>query len=249
MRGSTFISNLRPFFLLFLAALALLLKTTPTFASDKADEYGATPFTEYGDFQDQEDEESDTRFFQYGRFFGVSLGLGFEGIDGNRGRLWQGGFPVVDFKVHYWFDFSWALDLGVTFASHFFETSAGNGGHTDVSLIRVGVNLKYYFDTKNVSAPISFANPFLSIGGGNYTKNQTSSSSGTPDSESGLGFSGGGGLEFAIRPKKSYFQVEGKMHFIQFLDTSTNIYAGPPNNIDDMTGRFYTLTGSILFTW
>src|SRR4051794_33185738 len=62
-----------------------------------------TPFTEYGEFNEEADEEADTQFFQHGRFFGVCLGLGYESVSGNRGALWQGGFPVFDFKLQYWF--------------------------------------------------------------------------------------------------------------------------------------------------
>src|SRR4051812_45090894 len=74
------------------------------------DDFSTTPFTEYGEFNNQEaEEEEDTKFFQYGRFFGLSIGFGTQGVTGNRGQLWQGGFPMVEFKLHYWFDFNIAM--------------------------------------------------------------------------------------------------------------------------------------------
>ena len=81
------------------------------------EDFSSSPFTEYGEFNEEQDEAADTKFFQYGRLFGVSLGLGFEGVTGNRGLLWQGGFPMIEMKVHYWFDFNVALDLGFANAS------------------------------------------------------------------------------------------------------------------------------------
>src|SRR5690348_7039292 len=92
-----------------IAALVLAMRPFPAFAQDQQppqgdqqqkedrtlqpeeDDYKGTPFTEYGDFNDENEEDEDTKFFQSGRFFGVSAGLGFEGATGNRGAIWQGG--------------------------------------------------------------------------------------------------------------------------------------------------------------
>src|SRR4051812_26437303 len=86
------------------------------------DDFKGSPYTDYGEFNNQEaEEEADTRFFQYGRFFGISLGLGTEQVFGNRGALWNGGFPMIELKLHYWFDFNFALALDVFSAPHFYE--------------------------------------------------------------------------------------------------------------------------------
>jgi len=243
------------FFFLLLASLALLVESQAWAApNDKTmqedEDFTPTPYTEYGEFNEDTEEEADTRFFQHGRFFGISVGLGMESADGNRGLLWEGGFPSFDLKVHYWFDFNVALTLGVMTSTHFFQTPVNGLMHVDVSMIRAGVDLKYYFDTKNLSAPISFANPFVLLGGGNYTKTETSFTAGgdiNPSSSLGLAF--GGGLEFAVKPKKLYFQLEGKMHLVNFTDTYTTDYRSHTIYLEDLTGRFYTLTGNILFTW
>ncbi len=215
------------------------------------EDFSGTPFTEYGEFNEISSEEADQKFFKFGRFFGVSLGLGFEFADGNRGALWQGGFPMVDFKVHYWFDFNFALDLGFFVANHYFDTNAQNLGHVDVNMLHLGVDLKYYFNTQNLSAPISFANPYLSIGFGSYSKTQNSATLGSSDSDTSVGVALGGGLEFALIPNKTFFEVEAKVHLVHFKDTYTTIYqavnGGP--GLQDMTGNFYTVSGNFLFTW
>lgn len=211
------------------------------------DDFSSTPFTNYGEFNEEEEEAADTRFFQYGRFFGVSIGVGYEGVSGNRGILWQNGFPMVDFKVHYWFDFHFALDLGFFTAPHFYEVQS-TGEHVDITMIWVGVDLKYYFDTSNLSAAISFANPFLLLGAGSFTKSQTSVTQGTTDSEGAFGLSAGAGLEFAVKPKKIYFQLEGKIHLATFNDTYTSAFQSTAS-IENLTGFFYTFTGNLLFTW
>jgi hypothetical protein len=210
------------------------------------EDFSGTPFTEYGEFNEGVEEEADARFFKYGRFFGVSLGLGFQFVDGFRGALWQGGFPMFDFKLHYWFDFNVALDLGFFTAQHYFDTTAQNLGHVDINMLHVGLDIKYYFDTKNLSAPISFANPYILLGAGSFSKTQNSNTQQTQDNDISMGISGGGGLEFAITPKKTYFTVEAKMHVVTFKDTYTTIYQPTLTNL---TGFFYTFSGSILFTW
>src|ERR1700722_17820359 len=108
MRASTFTSKRRslPWTIATLFLAGLFLMGSANAASkdkdkDKAntpeeDDYTNSPFTEYGEFNETEEEEEDTKFLQYGRLFGISLGVGFEAVDGNRGQLYQGGFPVVD---------------------------------------------------------------------------------------------------------------------------------------------------------
>src|SRR5688572_24009328 len=89
-------------------------KTEDRTGTPEEDDFSNTPFTEYGEFNEQDDEEAETKFFQYGRFFGVSLAAGYQGVTGNRGIVWKGGLPAIDFKVHCWFDFNTAIQLGLT---------------------------------------------------------------------------------------------------------------------------------------
>ncbi len=212
------------------------------------DDFATTPFTEYGEFNEQADEDADTKFLQFGRFFGVSLGLGVEGLTGNRGLLWNGGFPMLDFKVHYWFDFNFAIDIGIFTVTHYYETTEDLGGHVDVPLFHIGADLKYYFDTKNLSAALSFANPYVLVGVGNFSKAENSYSKGTSVTDSGFGMSAGGGLEFVLKARKTYLEIEGKAHLVSFKDTHATTFQ-TSNGIDDLTGILYTVSANLLFTW
>jgi hypothetical protein len=187
---------------------------------------------------------------QYGRLFGLSLGVGFEGATGNRGALWQSGFPATDLKVHYWFDFNVAIDLQYFTAPHFYETVRPINDRVDVTMARLGIDVKYYFDTKNLSAAISFANPYVLFGAGSFSKTETSLiQGGEPANESTLGISGGFGLEFAIRPRKTYFYFEGKISSANFKDTSTTTQKDGDPDLEDLRGLFYNLAAGFLFTW
>jgi hypothetical protein len=261
MPGSIFTSRILRFTVLA-ALLGLMVGATAARAESpppnkdsktlipEEDDFSETPFTEYGEFNEEADEAADTKFFQYGRFFGASLGIGFEGISGNRGLLWQGGFPTVDFKLHYWFDFNVALDLGFFTTKHFFEVPGGsNPGTFDVSIFYVGLAAKYYFDTKNLSAAISFANPYVKLGFGSFTKSELNPlSEDAAEVDNAISVSGGAGLEFAIKPRKVYVSVEGNVFFPRFVDTTTTRFQSS-NSLQDLEGLFYTATASILFTW
>jgi hypothetical protein len=211
------------------------------------DDFSSTPFTEYGEFSETEDEEADAKFFAHGRFFGASLGLGFEGVTGNRGVVYDGGFPVVDLKLHYWFDFNFALDMNLFFASHFYE-GGDAAGTTEVNIIHAGLDVKYYFDTKNLSAPLTFASPYLMLGFGSYTQAESNLEEGSNSTDTGLGLAVGAGLEFVISPKKAYLALEGRYHMVNFSDTFSTAFK-TSHQVDDLTGGFYTVTASVLFTW
>ena len=211
------------------------------------EDYSSTPFTNYGEFNENQDEEADSKFFQYGRFFGVNLGLGAQIVDGNRGALWQGGFPMVDFKLHYWFDFQMALDLGFFTAQQFYSTAVKGLGHVDINMVHVGVDVKYYFPTKNLSSALSFANPYFLAGAGTYSKTENSQAQASQDPDTSIGVCLGIGLEFVMNPRKAYFEIEAKGHLVVFKDTYTTTFQAA--GLQNLTGNFYTISGSILFTW
>src|SRR5438045_3135633 len=105
MPGCIFISKFISSLVIFVLWLGLLASPVWAAGTDQTlqpeeDDYSATPFTEYGEFNEEAEEATDQKFFQYGRFFGVSVGLGLDGALGNRAKLWRGGFPMIDFKLH-----------------------------------------------------------------------------------------------------------------------------------------------------
>lgn len=212
------------------------------------DDFRETPYTEYGDFDSDQDEADDARFFQYGRFFGVSLGTGFHGVTGKRGLLWQGGFPMINLRVHTWFDFNLALMLGLHTASHFYDKD-NKDNIVDVSLFSLDLHMKYYFPTQNMTAAISFASPYLTVGMMGLTKTETE-----PDADGAIvkhntiGFGAGAGVEFTVSPKKTYLFFEGMLYYAGYEDTRFTTFANS-HGISDLTGAFYTMSANILVTW
>jgi hypothetical protein len=204
---------------------------------------GSSPYLEYGDFNMNEEENEDTQFFQYGRFFALSLGLGYQSATGNRGKLYTSALPRFDARIQYWFGFNLAGDLGVFFANHSYTKDSKN---TDVKMIGYGFHLKYYFDVKNASASLTFANPFLMAGIGAMSKSETSLTSTQPGSDSTMSVDFGGGLEFPVASKRTYLTVEGLYHTQSFADVQDTDLL--PDN-SPLTGGFFSLMVHFMFVW
>jgi hypothetical protein len=255
MRGCTSISRVA--LLAFLLALPAFAAEGGSGKGSKADEpYSdeilSGPFSEYGEFDSAEDEAQDERFFQYGRFFGVGLGVGFTSATGNAGKIYQGGFPTVDFRLHYWFDFNFALSIGIQNSKHNYDIEPD--GLTDVNLMRVMFLVRYYFDTRDLSAPITFVGPHLLFGGGYFSRTDNIGS-GTGDSttgesvqaESTFGFTAGAGLELTLKPKRTFLTIDGMIHVTQFADQFDTKFQNA--GIEDRSGSWLTGTISIMWTW
>lgn len=211
----------------------------------EAEDFSETPYTNYGEFNEDEKESETQLFFQHGRFFGVSIGAGIHGATGNRGLLWKGGFPVVNVRLHYWFSFYFALQMGFTTVSHNYLNERDQ--NVDVNMVHMGVALKYYLPTQDLSAAVTFASPFLLIGAGSYKKSETIEFQDKSDEDAVFGFAAGAGVEFPIEQKSIYFVLEGQMHFPSFKDRLNSSFAD--DGIPDLTGAFYQVTGNFLFTW
>jgi hypothetical protein len=147
------------------------------------------------------------------------------------------------FRVHYWFDFQWALQIGINTVRHYFNF---NNLRTDVSFFGLGLDLKYYFDVRNASAPITFANPYLLVGLGSLSKTETSSDIGQSAPDPSFMYSLGGGLEFPISHRKTYFQLEFRYQGAdQFQDMGSQEFTP----LTDLSGGYFIVSGHVLFTW
>lgn len=220
--------------------------------TNSSDDIISGPFSEYGEFDSAEDEAQDEKFFQYGRFFGVGLGVGDTTATGNAGQIYQGGFPTVDFNLDYWFDFQFAMRLVVENSKHTYDLAPD--GLTPVNLLRVSAQVLYYFDTRDLSAAITFVGPHVILGGGFYQRTDNigagSGNSVTANSintQTAFGFNAGLGLELTLKPKKTYLQFEAVGHFVQFGDQYDQRFV--QDGIPDRSGIWITTTVGIMWTW
>ena len=203
----------------------------------------ANPFSDFVPFEDEYDVDEDERFMYFGRFFGVSLGTGFNTFTGNIGKLYNTALPIMDFRLIYFFDFRLAGSLGISSASHAF--AATQTGSVSVNLMRINADLKYYFNTKNVGAAITSASPYL-IGGVSQTfRAQTFNDLGQVQKDNALAVSAGGGVEFALKPRKTSLGFETRLHQIFFRDRYAETFAD--DGIPDTTGNMVSFTTNVTF--
>lgn len=203
----------------------------------------ANPFSDYVPFEDEYDVDEDERFMYFGRFFAISLGTGIHQFDGNMGKLYNAALPVLDFRLLYFFDFRLAGEIGVSSASHAFKTDVN--GFTEVNLFRLNADMKYYFNTQDMGAAITAANPYAVAGVSNTFRTQIFQDLVDVRKDTAFALSAGLGMEFALKPRKTSLGIEARMHQIFFKDRYDQEYL--PVGLEDTTGNMYSFITSVLF--
>lgn len=230
--------------LLFLFLSAPFLSPTTAFAQGEAQESQyQNPFADYVPFEDEYDVDEDERFMYFGRFFAIGLGTGAQTFAGNIGKLYNTALPMFHFNLLYFFDFRFAGQLHFSSASHAF--SAAPNGFVEVSLLKLGIDLKYYFDTKDLSATITAANPYVIAGVANTFRSQVFQDFGNTDKDTALTVGAGVGFEFALKPRKISLGTEFRVEQVFFKDRFSQEYI--ISGIEDTTGALFSFTTNILF--
>lgn len=230
-----------------LTLLALSLWLPLAHAADEQPQNGsqelANPFSDFVPFEDEYDVDEDERFMYFGRFFAISLGSGLHKFSGNIGKLYNTAIPVLDFRLLYFFDFRLAGQLGLSTASHAF-TAVPNGA-VEVNLMRANLDMKYYLDTKNWGAAVTMANPYLIAGVSQTFRTQVFQSLNKTEKDNAFAISGGAGMEFALKPRKTSLGIEGRMHQVYFKDRYEETYLD--SGLKDTTGNMYSMITSVIF--
>jgi hypothetical protein len=219
---------------------------------DELDEDETDPsvdvFNDFGE-PDQEFEEmaEDERFFRYGRFLSLGVGGGITEITGNRGVLYGRGTPTVKISLVYFFDFNFALGISYVTSQHAFFLDNPDVQGVEVKLDRWHFDLRYYFNTKNLSAILTTLNPYVFAGIGPWKRTEVFIDGNAENSDSAVGM--GAGIGFDIKLAKGiYFSIETRYDTVPFSDRTSDFYldkGGPA----DLAGNFITLTGSAVFSW
>jgi hypothetical protein len=203
----------------------------------------ANPFSDFVPFEDEYDIEDDERFMYFGRFFAVSLGTGMHFFGGNIGQLYNTALPVLDLRLIYFFDFRLAGQIGLSSASHAFN--AAPNGAVEVNLFRINADMKYYFDVKNAGAAITATNPYIVAGISQTFRSQVFIDHNSVEKDTAFAVSGGLGMEFVLKPRKTSLGIEGRVHQLFFSDRYSQEYL--PSGIQDLTGPMYSMITSLVF--
>lgn len=235
--------------------------TNDIFAADDDDlNIGGDIFTDFSEDIENAKVVEDERFYRFGRFFCFNASLGLTTFDGNRGIAYSNLPPTFGISFTFFKDFQTALALGLEMSRHSMYLKDKVQGWTaapgmiDVSMLRVFFGYRYYIETTNLGTAITYSNPYL-VGRMEYwyQTNKFLSQSQLPNQiGGGLGFGLGGGLEFPIELKESYWGVEFLVHTVNFFDKNTTNYTPDvPDGygFSDLGGNVYSLMVSYVFNW
>lgn len=212
----------RIFILVFLCSLF----HQHAFAQATEVDEGFDPFSDYNESEQSAEEEADINFFKNGRFLTLGLTIGYRGYtDG----FSQGYSSAVSwgFQFSYFFDLQLATSLsysladsGVDFKSFndasFTSVSENYTGNVNIQIF--SLNVKYYFNTENVTRGLAELNPYVLVGVGQYTRTYTLAQQLELVPDRPIGFSLAGGIEIPIMRHRGYLGLQGTYHFVQFPD-------------------------------
>ncbi len=215
------------FFLMFASSTVFAQNTSnkPTsylLAQNEIDD-SYDPFSDYSEFDEASDEEADINFFRHGRFLTVGFNFGLRSFTGELKSLYSSA-PTYGLFLSYFFDMRSALELGFNTGDHDFNVSNGTnrlGGNVSLTLIHL--NLKYYFNTQNLTKGLGSLNPYILGGFSQVYRTYTIEGSDVFSRESTMGMNAGAGIEVPIMRKKAFIGAQAVYRYINFRDENTPV--------------------------
>ncbi len=204
---------------LVLAFVADGMLARPALAQADPDE-AYDPFADYSEFDEASDEEADIYFFKHGRFLTAGFVLGPRIFTENMATVYGSG-PTYGVYLSYFFDLRLALMLGFLTSDHSvtINTLPSNTSYAgNVSLTALNFDLKYYFNTQNVTRGLADLNPYALGGFSQWNRAYTLQDSDGSDRDSTIGLDLGVGLEIPLMRKKGYLGLQATYHLVSFAD-------------------------------
>ncbi len=229
-------------FLWMMPNLAQAQRTYTLAQSDGDDSYD--PFADYSEFEEASDEEADINFFRNGRFFTMGFLGGMRGFTGNKTKVFSSA-PAFGLFLSYFFDLRFALQFGFTTGDHDFTVSSPTQTIVgSVSYTATSFNLKYYFNTQNVTRGLADFNPYLTGGFSQFYRTITASNLEGFSKDPAMGMDLGAGIEIPMMRNKMYFGLQATYHYVNFKDDANEITLtdGSPTGVRPQ-GAIYDVLG------
>ena len=204
--------------------------------SEEGDAYD--PFVDFSEFEEASEEEADINFFRNGRFFTLGMVVGYRSFTDVLGDIYQPA-PNFGLFLSYFFDLRFALQLTFLTGDHNidFTSPAGNRPRGTASLTSFGLNIKYYFNTQNVTKGLAQINPYITGGFASISRTATVSSETAFSKESTNAFDIGLGIEVPILRNKMFVGLQTTYQLVSFANENSQIVL---ENGTDETGIFPT---------
>lgn len=129
---------------------------------------GGDIFSDFNEDLEASQVLEDERYYRYGRFFSVNIGVGATTYTGNRGAAYDDNPPTYHLSVNYFLDFQNVVGLGIEYSKHtmILDTATvvlpdGNVGAVETSMLRTFFHYKYYVDTTDLGTALHLFKPAL----------------------------------------------------------------------------------------
>ena len=132
---------------------------------------------------------------------------------------------TVGLFLSYFFDLRFAMQLSFLTGSHPISFTAQSTSVTgDATLTEMGINLKYYLNTQNVTKGLASFNPYFVGGFSQVTRTATVDGQEAFSKEGALGFDIGAGIEIPMLRNKMYFGAVVSYQLVSFSDEQSEIF-------------------------
>src|SRR3989338_5986305 len=179
---------------------------------------------------DLKKEAEDELFFYESRFVDIGLHAGGRAFTGNLAKLFGPGFGVGGFFA-YFFTRSFAMEITANNSWHQFLIDGRRGTATVLDVLVRG---KFYFVSDGYSKALSFANPYIFFGGGQFIRSQHRSDINVSNTSTGPGVELGGGFEIPLVERQIFLGINPSYQMVFFQDES------------DTTARGTRLSGDLI---
>lgn len=215
---------------------------SPLYAQAEADD-SYDPFADYSEFDEASDEEADINFFRNGRFFTLGFIGGYRGFTETLGQIYSAA-PDFGLFLNYFFDLRFSMQLSFLTGDHTinFISPAKTQVIGTAAITAIGIDLKYYLNTQNVTRGLGRFNPYLIGGFSQVYRTATIAGISAFSKEGALAFDIGAGIEIPMMRNKMFLGFQTSYHLVNFKDENSEIHlAGGEETGIYPTGDFFNL--------
>ncbi len=197
------------------------------------------PFADYSEFEESAEEESDINFFRNGRFFTLGFIGGYRTFTDTMADIYEPAVPSYGLFLSYFFDLRFAMQVSFLTGDHTigFRSPQGTEVRGNAVLTSLGLSLKYYLNTQNVTKGLAQFNPYFTGGFSQVYRTATVSGQEAFAKDGARSFDAGVGMEVPIMNNKMYLGAQLTYQLATFKDENTQIVL---SNGTEPTGLYPT---------